>query len=110
MPAKPIRADAAVPQEDDVVIIYTNGHWEVGLASQPAGISWATRDEALALVRRFAERRHVDVWISRDGGRSYVSAVRCRAAAQGRCDAKDETPAMPLAVVHVARGADGPHD
>ena len=99
MPAKLIRADAAIPQEDDVVIIYTNGHWEVGLASRPAGISWATRDEALALVRRFAERQHVDVWVSRDGGQSYASAVRCRTAAKEHLDANEETPDKPMVVV-----------
>ena len=99
MTAEPVRADVARPQEGDVVIIYTGGHWEVGLASRPAGVSWATCDEALALVRRFAERQHVDVWVSRDGGQSYAAAVRCRAAAQERRDAKEETPVKRLAIV-----------
>jgi hypothetical protein len=74
-------ARVGCPREDDVVIIRTNNHWEVGLAPGPASIIWNSYGDALAYVRVFARTHGVDVWVARDGG-SFESVVCHRAAAR----------------------------
>lgn len=70
---------AAFPQEGDVVISYVNGYWEFGTHAQPPGARSKTRDGALAVVRAFATKQRVDVWVTRDRGTSFDLAIRAPA-------------------------------
>jgi len=57
----------ACPLEDDVVIAFTDGHWEVGIAAAPASMSYPSGDSALAIAAAFSKAHGVDVWVAHDG-------------------------------------------
>lgn len=66
------------PLENDVVIAFTHGHWEAGIAAAPPSMSYASRDSALAIASAFSKAHCVDVWLARNG-EPFERIVRSRA-------------------------------
>ena len=78
------------PRHDDVLIAFRSGRWEVGVASTSPSVSYASREGAIAIARKFSKVHHVDVWVS--NGPSLECAASNRRHTTPEDDAKISTP------------------
>ena len=80
------------PRHDDVLTLgdVRSGRWEVGVASTEPSVSYAPREGATAIARKFSKVHHVDVWVS--NGPSLECVASNRRHTKPEDDAKRSTP------------------
>jgi hypothetical protein len=72
------------------LIAFRSGRWEVGVASTSPSVSYASREGAIAIARKFSKVHHVDVWVS--NGPSLECVASNRRHTKSEDDAKKSTP------------------
>jgi hypothetical protein len=64
--------------QDDVLIAFRNGRWELGTASTLPSITCESLEAAMTIAGAFSTVHHVDVWLSHGVSlRRIVSARTC---------------------------------
>ena len=66
----------ASPCQDDVLIAFRNGRWEIGTASTAPSITCGSFDAAMTIAGAFSTVHHVDVWLSHGVSLRRVLSVR----------------------------------
>ena len=64
------------PCQDDVLIAFRNGRWEIGTASTLPSITCGSLEAAMTIAGAFSTVHQVDVWLSHGVSLRRVVSVR----------------------------------